>query len=140
MRGRRGASALEFALTAPVLLLAGAAVLDLAWFIDQQAVIAEIAGDATRAAVRGASDPDLAAAAAEANGTAWLVAMGLPCADGCAVDATAVTVAGWPAVRLDVAVPVTPLTGFLVPAWTARASATLLLDDPVLPAQEPPAG
>lgn len=145
IRSRRGVSALEFALTAPVLLLAAAAILDLVWFLDQQAVVTDVVADAARASVRGTSDGPAAAEAAERNGRAWLDAMGLPCGDDCLVEASAVEVAGWAAVRLDVAVPVRPLTGFLSPTWTARASTTLVLDDAARPAKagvlpEPPPG
>lgn len=139
-RRRRGASALEFALTAPVLLLAAAALVDVAWFLDQQAVVASVVGDATRAAVRGAWDGEAAASAAQDNGRAWLAAMGIPCGSDCDVTATSVEVDGWAAVRLDVAVPVAPLTGFLAPRWTARASATRVLDDPPRPPGSPPPG
>ena len=127
-RRRRGASAVEFALTLPLLFLLFSAVLDLMYFLSQEDVVTQAARDAVRHAVRASADPDVVATLAERNAASWLGTMDIPCEQGCVIDAEPLVVGGYNAVAIDISVPIVPIVGFVLPAQVASARFVMLLD------------
>jgi hypothetical protein len=131
-RGRRGATALELGLTLPVFLALVFALLDVSWWLWQQANLDHAARTGCRAAAQVDAGPDGAAigeaqAVAGATVEAALTAARAPCDGRCTVD---VALVGAPPARaLDCTVTRTldPLVGlaFRPRAQVARASAWL---------------
>jgi Flp pilus assembly protein TadG len=120
-RRRRGASALEFALVAPVLLLSIFGVLDWSWFMYRRVpvILAAERGARAAAGVRVDQNPEGAATAAAEE---WLTRYGM--ASGAVVTAVLTVEGGGNVVEVRVEVPSRPLVGVVgVPATiTSEAS------------------
>ncbi len=130
-RENRGAAAVEFAITLPVVLLLLSAVLDYGWVLHQKSnMVVALKGAARLGAAiyRGSSPGPAMVARTQAMDS--LAAMGLPCpGDACQVKADLVSIAGQQALQLDATVDWSPLFG-LVPTPTAlHVSQTMVLDD-----------
>ena len=125
---RVGASAVEFALTLPLVFILFSGVLDLAYFLSQEHVVTQGARDAVRHAVRASADPAVVATLAESNAASWLDAMSILCDQECVIDAEPVVVRGYNAVQIDISVPVPPIMGFVLPTQVASAHYIMLLD------------
>jgi hypothetical protein len=123
-----GASAVEFALTLPLVFILFSGVLDLAYFLSQEHVVTQAARDAVRYSVRASADPAVVATLAESNAASWLDAMNIPCDQECVVDAEPLVVRGYNAVRIDISVPIPPIMGFVLPTQVASAHCIMLLD------------
>ncbi len=128
VRRRWGASAVEFALTLPVFFLLLSGILDVGWYISQQHVVTQAARDSLRWSVRSSRNPHQAALLARDAGRAWLIAGGVPCDEGCKIDADAVTIRGYHGVDLRVSVPITPMMGVLMPHQQVEVRYAMLLD------------
>ena len=66
-RARRGAEAIEFAFTLPILLILVSGIIDFGWFASNQASIQSAAAVGARAASRATPDTAQAVAEAQAN-------------------------------------------------------------------------
>lgn len=127
-RLRRGASAVEFGLTLPIVFLLLSLVLDVGWFLSRQHIAHQAARDAVRWSVRSSDDPAVVAWIAEANAASWLEAMNIECGEGCVIDADPVSIGGFNGIELTLAVEIQPMLGFVMPSQVVRARYTMLLD------------
>lgn len=112
MRPRRGAAAVEFVLTAPVLVMLLFGTIELGHYFAQLIAINGIAQDATRYGAR-ASTQAQAVIQAELAATQLIRDLNLSCAGGggCVVDAQMETRSGINYVVLTVDVPFDSVTG-----------------------------
>lgn len=128
-RHRRGAAALELALTLPVLLVLLGAIVDVSRLFSARRLVQRVARDAARAAAQ-VSDPAATGeveATARAQAAAEIEALGLACEGACAVEATWSPQDGWWRVTVGVEAPYRAAVG-LVPGLpaTVRAEVTML--------------
>lgn len=129
-RARRGGSAIEFALTLPVLLVMFGGVIEYGWFFFHQQAVLSAIRDGTRFGVTISQDedPDYEA---EVRAKEVLEGFSLPCEDeaDCQVEATFL-VDDYDFLRLDIAYAYEPLMGGLLPTPEfVRASFTMALED-----------
>ena len=127
---RRGAAAVEFALTMPVLLVIIFGVLDYSWYIKQATDVVRATREGLRVGVTVAVDagPDVAA---EAQVATVLSGYGMAC-DGsldCEIEASTTTVEGLNAVSLEVRVPYVPLIGMVPTPEFMATRLTMALED-----------
>jgi Flp pilus assembly protein TadG len=116
MRTRQGASAVEFALTLPVLTTLFAAVMEYGWMFWQQQAILNAVRDGVRVGVATsqADDPETVA---EGRAETSVEGFGLAC-DGttdCVTTGTMTDVDGYDYLNLEMRYAYTPLTGGLLP-------------------------
>lgn len=126
-RRRQGGAALELALTLPLMVMLGGAVIEWGWFFVRQRVVLEAAADAVRTAAGTLQEDDPEAAGAQR--ARWLLAeAGLRDAT---VGATLLTddALGLQVVRVDVSAPYEPLIGLFPLPESLTASATMSVAD-----------
>lgn len=124
---RRGAAALEFALTLPVLILVLGAVVELSLYISHFHQIQRASRDGARVGsitLEGATaDGTQITAAAEAQAIDVLESAGLPCEANCKVKAEWVEKDGWMFVEVVVVYPYASFTSIL-PSLSEDTTAT----------------
>lgn len=118
LKRRRGAAAIEFALTAPILVLLVGGIIELSAFLSLCHVVARAARDGARVGsitLEGVSPTgDLIAAAAVAQSTAVLEAVGDGVPDGTAISAEwAQGEDGWYYVTVDITYPYVAISQIL---------------------------
>jgi|JI10StandDraft_1071094.scaffolds.fasta_scaffold360308_1 hypothetical protein len=138
-RPRRGAGAVEFALTLPFLMFLTMGIIELSMLMHRNYIVSRAARDAARIAsgvMEGANpNGNLIEAAAEEQAGFVLQAAGIDCDDlDCEIIAEWIELDDWMMVQVTVGVPYTPFTELfpLVPEMTAR-SFTMLTQQ-----QQPP--
>ncbi len=126
---RRGASAVEFALTLPILLALASAVVDYGWYLSQSINVL----NSTREGLRvGAMVPydDGPDAEAETWTTSLLKSYGIDCeALSCNISAAVGTVDGYDAMTLTVDIPYTAPVGVVPVPVSLQAELTMALED-----------
>lgn len=123
---RRGANAVEFALTAPVLLLLVMGTFDYSWYFLQRQMVLASAQVGSRAGSQTKLSELPESAAAEAAEEALTANYFGPIPSGTSVTASVVD---GRMVRVDIDLPYRPLTGYLpVPADITVASQMLIED------------
>lgn len=117
VRARRGAAAMEFAFTLPIMVMLLLGSIEFGNYFTQLAVVKAATRDAARF---GSNQPSLALAQTQAAAAVrtLLVDMDYPCGSGnvCTVDARIVQEGGINFVRVDVDVPYDQITG-AIPNW-----------------------
>ncbi len=128
--GRRGASATEFALTLPVLMLITSAIVDYGWYLGQSTNVMNAAREGLRVGVQVPFDggPD---AEAEQWAETLLQGYGIGCGATvtCTITGTVTTVESYDALMLSVAVPFSPLVGMVPIPETLHVELTMALED-----------
>lgn len=122
-RRRRGANALEFALTAPVAITILAGMIDFGWFFYQQQGVQTATRDGVRTAsvVRIEQDPVTVAENATFNA---LNRAGLPAAEA-KIDATVIINPPNDLIRVTTVMPFSPLFGLVIRDGGLNLHATL---------------
>ncbi len=114
---RHGASAVEFALTLPILLLVVMGIVELSLLMHRSYTVTRVARDSCRvgSGVLEGVEPtgDLIETSAEEHATFALEAADIDCGAGCDVEATWYEADGWMMLWVDVDVPYDPFTGML---------------------------
>lgn len=129
-RARRGGSAIEFALTLPVLFVMFGAVIEYGWFFFHQQAVLNAVRDGTRFGVTIAQD-DSSDYEAEERAKTVLEGFNLDCSDStdCQVTGTFVT-DEYDYLRLDIAYAYDPIMGGLLPTPDfVKANFTMVLED-----------
>ncbi len=131
MMRRRGASALEFALTLPVVMAVLAGILEYGWFLFQLSNVVHALRDGTRIGVSvPRSDAAGPGARAEAHTRAVLDGLGVACTGGGCVVKSVIESAGDAAVlTTTVSVDYDPIVGLLPAPPLLQGSFTMMLQD-----------
>lgn len=130
-RWREGASAVEFALTLPVLTTLFAAVMEYGWLFWQQQAVLNAVRDGVRVGVATAqaNDPE---GVAEARAEQTLIGFGMDC-DGqvdCVTTGTLFSVGEYDYLDLELRFAYEPLTGGLLPVPDfVTASIVMCMED-----------
>jgi hypothetical protein len=133
---QHGASAVEFTLTLPVMLLVVMGIVELSLLMHRVHLVTRAARDACRlgTGVIEGTEPtgDLIEAAAEEHALTVLATQAVECGSGCDVDATWFENDGWMLLRVVIEVPYVPFSG-LMPMLpeTTRGSFTMLTQQQV---------
>ncbi len=129
-RGRRGASAVEFALTLPLLIGLISAILDYGWYLTQAANVTSAVREGTRYAATVNQDDGVTATAIDTTEQA-LTALGVPCqgGSGCSVDANLGEVSGIESLTVRAQVSFQPLVGIVPTPAHLTAALTMALQD-----------
>ena len=117
LRRKRGAAAVEFALTLPFLLMVVMGIIELSLLMHRAHMVTRVARDACRigSGVIEGVDPtgdDIEAAAID-HAEFALETLGVDCGSGCEVDAEWYEDDGWMLLRVHVDVPYEPFTGLM---------------------------
>lgn len=126
---RRGAAAVEFALTAPLLLLILSAVLDYGWYLSRMAAVLQSVREGARIGSRTdqAEGPE---AAAVVSTEATLVSMGVPCETvNCDVTATMGVLADMDTITVEAEVEYLPLMGMVPTPALVKAHMLMAMED-----------
>jgi Flp pilus assembly protein TadG len=125
---RRGAAAVEFALTLPILLAVGSAVLDYAWYLNQAADVLSAVREGTRYGATIAQDDDPTVVAVARTHVA-LANYNLSCSDPACVEASLGEVEGMTTVEVRAEITYTPVIGLVPTPATMGASLVMVLED-----------
>ena len=130
MKNQRGAAAVEFALSVPILLAILFGILDYAWYIKQATDVVHATREGLRLGVK-VDQVDNPTAATSTQTTAVLQAFGLDCESDlvCEISAVSTTVDGLDAIHLSVVVPYEPLVGMVPTPEALYADLTMALED-----------
>jgi Flp pilus assembly protein TadG len=132
MSQRRGASALEFALTLPIVMAVLAGILEYGWYLFQLSNVVHALRDGTRIGVTVPLDDDEGPSArAEAHARAVLDGLGVPCTEsgGCAVTATIGPSGDISTLTTAIAVDYTPIVGMLPTPSQLSGTFTMMMVD-----------
>ena len=132
MSWRRGASALEFALTLPVITAILAGILEYGWYLFQLSNVVHALRDGTRIGVTvPLEDAEGPGPRAEAHTRAVLDGLGVPCTDGggCIVAATIGVAGDVSVLTVSVEVDYDPIIGLLPSPSQLAGSFTMMLQD-----------
>ena len=130
MMRRRGSSALEFALTLPIIVAVLAGILEYGWYLFQLSNVVHALRDGTRIGVTvPAADETGSEARAEAHARAVMDGLGVPCTDGggCVVNATIEPAGDISTLRMSIEVDYTPIVGLLPTPSQLRGSFTMMM-------------
>lgn len=130
MMRRRGSSALEFALTLPIIIAVLAGILEYGWYLFQLSNVVHALRDGTRIGVTVPSaDETGSEARAEAHARAVMDGLGVPCTDGggCVVNATIEPAGDISTLRMSIEVDYTPIVGLLPTPSQLRGSFTMMM-------------
>ena len=133
MRWRKGASALEFALTLPVITVILAGILEYGWYLFQLSNVVHALRDGTRIGVTvPLEDAEGPGARAEAHTRAVLDGLGVPCTDGggCNVSATIAAADDASVLTVSVEVDYDPIIGLLPAPSQLVGTFTMMLHAP----------
>ena len=132
MRFRRGASALEFALTLPVITAILAGILEYGWYLFQLSNVVHALRDGTRIGVTvPLEDSEGPGPRAEAHTRAVLDGLGVPCTDGggCIVAAAIGSAGDVSVLTVAVEVDYEPIIGLLPSPSQLGGTFTMMLQD-----------
>jgi len=132
MRNRRGSSALEFALTLPVIVAVLAGILEYGWYLFQLSNVVHALRDGTRIGVTvPAADETGTEARAEAHARSVMDGLGVPCTDGggCLVSATIEPAGDVNTLRMSIEVDYTPIVGLLPTPSQLRGTFTMMMQE-----------
>lgn len=127
---RRGASAIEFALTLPVMITIFSVIVEYGWYFFQQSATLGAVRDGVRYGVTidpSSGDPDLEAIS---RSRTVLEGYGISCPTegaACVVNAV-INVDGWDSMTVDITREYTPLLGLIPTPTTVGAQMTMLLE------------
>lgn len=130
-RPRSGASAIEFALTLPVILLIFSAIVEFGWVFFQMSAALGAVRDGVRLGVTYAVEDD-PETVAEARARTVLTGYGLDCSDtlSCEVDASIVDDGiNYATLTLTISRPYEPMLDLVPSPDTIRAQMTMVLED-----------
>tara|TARA_B100001123_G_C14695271_1_gene782982 strand:+ start:193 stop:594 length:402 start_codon:yes stop_codon:yes gene_type:complete len=127
-RHRKGASAVEFALTLPFVIALVAITVEWGWVLSQQAWVHAAARDACRFSVElDPLDVDISAQAA-LSAQEWMTAYDFACDSGdCDIQAEVKTVGGRDALTVDIDVIYRPIFGLIPVPESLHGESTHLL-------------
>ena len=132
MMRRRGSSALEFALTLPVIVAVLAGILEYGWYLFQLSNVVHALRDGTRIGVTVPSSDDAGSQArAEAHARSVMDGLGVPCTDGgeCVVTATIEPAGDVQILRMNIEVDYSPLVGLLPTPSQLRGTFTMMMQE-----------
>ena len=132
MRIRRGASALEFALTLPVVLVILAGILEYGWYLFQLANVVHALRDGARIGVTvPLDDATPPTARAESHARAVLSGLGVPCdsGGGCVVVASIGSTGEVDVLNLSIEVDYTPVVGLLPSPSHLHGTFTMMMQE-----------
>ena len=126
---RRGSTAIEFALTLPLLFVIVAGILEYGWYLFQLSSVVHAVRDGTRIGVTvPMEDGPEAIAATHARNV--LAGLGVPCgASGCTVEASLSPAGDITVMRLEIEVPYEPVVGLLPYPSSLRGHFTMMMQD-----------
>jgi len=130
MKNRRGASALEFALTLPIVMVVLTGILEYGWFLFQLSNVVHALRDGTRIGVTvPLEDDEGAVPRAEAHARAVLDGLGVPCTDGggCIVRANIAVAGDVDTMTMSIEVDYTPIVGLLPTPALLRGDFTMMM-------------
>ena len=126
---RRGSTAIEFALTLPVIFIIVAGILEYGWYLFQLSSVVHAVRDGTRIGVTVPLDEGPEAIAAE-HARNVLEGLGVPCgSSGCNVEAALVPAGDVTVMRLQIEVPYEPVVGLLPHPSSLRGHFTMMMQD-----------
>ena len=132
MNRRRGASALEFALTLPVVMLVLAGILEYGWYLFQLSNVVHALRDGTRIGVTvPLASPTPPTTRAEEHARAVLNGLGVPCedGDGCIVTAVINPSDDFDVLNLTIEVDYTPIVGLLPAPGLLQGTFTMMMQE-----------
>ena len=132
MKYRRGASAIEFALTLPVIVVVLGGILEYGWYLFQLSNVVHALRDGTRIGVTvPRADETGAAARAETHARAVLDGLGVPCTDGgsCIVTATIAASGDVDTLTMAVEVDYEPIVGLLPTPSQLHGTFTMMVQE-----------
>jgi len=132
MRDRRGASALEFALTLPVVMIVLAAILEYGWYLFQLSNVVHALRDGTRIGVTvPLADPTPPTTRAEEHARAVMNGLGVPCeeGEGCVVTAVINPSDEFDVLNLTIEVEYTPIVGLLPSPSLLQGNFTMMMQE-----------
>ncbi len=132
MRNRTGSSALEFALTLPVIVAVLAGILEYGWYLFQLSNVVHALRDGTRIGVTVPSaDETGTEARAEAHARSVMDGLGVPCTEGggCLVSATIAPAGDINTLQMSIEVDYTPIVGLLPTPSQLRGTFTMMLQE-----------
>jgi len=132
MKYRRGASAIEFALTLPVIVVVLAGILEYGWYLFQLSNVVHALRDGTRIGVTvPRADETGAAARAETHARTVLDGLGVPCTDGggCIVTATIAASGDVDTLTMAVEVDYEPIVGLLPTPSQLHGTFTMMVQE-----------
>ena len=125
---RRGAAAVEFALTLPVVLVIATAILDYSWFLNRSADVLTAVREGTRHGATIEQDDDPGAEAVT-HTEAALNGYGFTCSGSCSVNAFVGEVDGMATVSVQATVPYEPIVGLVPTPENMGATLVMALED-----------
>ncbi len=132
MRIRRGASALEFALTLPIVMVVLTGILEYGWYLFQLSNVVHALRDGTRIGVTVPLDDDGGPVPrAETHARAVLDGLGVPCTEGggCIVRANIAVVGDVEAMTMSIEVDYSPIVGLLPSPALLRGEFTMMMQE-----------
>ncbi len=131
-RQRRGASALEMALTFPIILSIVSVIADLGWYLALQTHILQAVGEGARMGVTvDLDDSPTPTEYALEHTQNVLTSLGIPCEDDdhCEIEATLVSLGSLDVLRVQAAVNYVPVIGLVPCPEVIRAETTMAIED-----------
>lgn len=128
LRPRRGAAAVEFALTLPIVLVVATAILDYSWFLNRSADVLTAVREGARHGATIEQDDDPVGEAI-ARTTASLANYGVECGGGCEVNAELRELDGLATIYVEARVAYEPMVGLVPTPENMGATLTMALED-----------
>lgn len=125
---RRGAAAVEFALTLPVVIVVATAILDYSWFLNRSADVLTAVREGTRHGTTIEQEDDPVTEAISHTETA-LGTYGLSCSGGCDIEAQLNDLDGITTLTVQTRVPYEPIVGLVPTPENMGATLTMALED-----------
>ena len=132
MKSRRGASALEFALTLPIVMAVLTGILEYGWYLFQLSNVVHALRDGTRIGVTvPLEDEEGPIPRAEMHARSVLDGLGVPCTEsgGCIVRATVASAGDVEALTTSIEVDYTPIVGLLPTPALLRGDFTMMMQE-----------
>ena len=132
MKLRRGASALEFALTLPVVMVVLAGILEYGWYLFQLSNVVHALRDGTRIGVTvPLAEATSPTTRAEEHARAIMNGLGVPCdaGDGCTVSAVILPNGDFDVLQLTIEVDYTPIVDLLPSPGQLQGSFTMMMQE-----------
>jgi hypothetical protein len=131
-RKRRGSTAIEFALTLPILVVILAGILEYGWYLFQLSNVVHALRDGTRIGVTVPRDDAIGPESrAIEHARQILNGLGVPCSEsgGCSVQAVIQPAADTEVMELSIEVDYKPMIGLLPHPGQLRGSFTMMMQD-----------
>ena len=129
---RHGASALEFALTLPIVMAVLAGILEYGWYLFQSSNVVHALRDGTRIGVTvPLADAEGPTTRAQAHARAVLDGLGVPCDDdgGCLVSAMIGPSGDISTLTMTISVDYTPIVGMLPTPSQLHGTFTMMMQE-----------